>query len=196
MKRTTLIALAALAVLLCGAVQANAQTITYSISQTASGTLGTTPFTDDTVTLTLAGDTSNVVLAEPGLWTNEEGTATVSVDGIGTATVNGFVLAADYQYINPSFAALETEGGILATVNDDFSTYNLQTAIGPLSGDDPYFEEGFTLNTTAGELTLNSVGANSTFTAITETTTPEPGSLMLMGTALVGLAMLLRRRLL
>ena len=49
-----------MAALFCSVTQVKANTITYSLSTTASGSLGGSPFTNAPVTVTLTGDTANV----------------------------------------------------------------------------------------------------------------------------------------
>src|SRR5579862_9758357 len=86
MKRATFTMFAA--AVLCSVTQVRADSITYSLTTTASGTLGASSFTDALVTVMLTGNTSNVT-AGPAPHTDvlvNPGTATVSVSGFGTAT--------------------------------------------------------------------------------------------------------------
>ena len=98
MKRATLIL--GLAVLLCGATGAQATPIkiTYTITATATGTLGTQPFTDALVTIEFVGDPSKAHLGAPAahLWVNS-GTGTVTIAGVGTATFTPGPVAFDDQ---------------------------------------------------------------------------------------------------
>ena len=74
---------------LCGCAlggTGRAESITYTEQATASGSLGSTSFTNALVTLTFAGDTANVTQIGQGEFANSTGTATVTVAGIGTAT--------------------------------------------------------------------------------------------------------------
>jgi hypothetical protein len=48
------------AALFCSFTQVQASPITYTITTTATGTLGASPFTDAAITLTLTGNTSAV----------------------------------------------------------------------------------------------------------------------------------------
>ena len=82
---------------------------------------------------------------------------------------------------------------VLDTYDAAFGAYNLTTAIGPITNTS-FIRPDITFNTTLGGLNLQSTG-NSTFTASTGTATPEPGSLVLLGTGVVGLLGSLRRRL-
>jgi hypothetical protein len=76
------------AALFCSVTQVQGSLITYSLSATATGTLGGAPFTNALVTVTLTGNTSNVVDG-PAPFNNylvDSGAATVSIAGLGTAT--------------------------------------------------------------------------------------------------------------
>ena len=183
---------------------AHATSITYSLTTTASGTFGGSPFTNAQVTLTLTGDTANVVPG-PTPYTDvvvNPGTATVNVSGLGTGTFTDSILIVDTLsdltiFGVPAVLILDntTNTGIVLQTGSAFTTYDLLTSLGPLSGTGgvasgsaitPVFP------TTAGDLTWTvgqSLG-DSTFTAVT--TTPEPGTFVLVGSGLM--AALARRR--
>ena len=193
------------AVLLCPVNQVQASPITYSLTSTATGTLGASSFTNAAVTVTLTGDISNV-MPGPAPFTDivvNSGAATVSVPGLGTGTFTDPVVilstlndASATNFGVPAVLILdETSGtGILVQTGSIFSTYDLRGPLGPLSGTGgvasgshitPIFP------TTAGNLTWaigQSLGT-STFTAVT---TPEPGTWVLLGSGLV--AVIARRR--
>lgn len=199
----TRLVLAVAAVVLLGSVtQIQASPITYTLSSAVSGTLGGSSFTDALVTVTLTGDTANVKPG-PAPFTDvvvNSGSATVDVSGIGTATFTDAIEVVDTLTDTvllgaPVVLILDgtTGTGILLETGSTFTTYNLRSSFGPLSGTGgvasgshitPIFA------TTAGALTW-SVGqplGTATFTAIA---TPEPGTLELLG---AGLAALVWRR--
>ncbi|MGA2606729.1 MAG: hypothetical protein ABSH01_04640 [Terriglobia bacterium] len=157
MKKT--LSLLALGVLLCGAVQAKAETITYTVQDTVSGTLDSNSFFDALVTVAFTGDTANV-WGGAIFWEIDVGTATVDIAGIGAATFTDAMFAFD----NPSGAAGIGDnicsgcgGSVLDTFNSAFGSYDLMSAIGPLSGD-VYFRPDLSYGTTAGLLNFSSAG--------------------------------------
>jgi hypothetical protein len=194
MKRTNLILLVAAALLFCGARQANADAITYTESGTATGSIGATNFTDALVTITFAGDMTDVSGAS-GLFTNPVGTATVTIAGIGSAAFTDSL----YVFVNQPYSVVGISDSTLDDIldifgNSAFSTYGLTTSIGPLTGLSG-FNPGSTYGTSAGLLEFDTMSDNSTFAAAT-TAVSEPSSLVFLGVALAGLLMLRRGRLL
>jgi hypothetical protein len=169
----------ALVAAICGASLIHAGTIVYTETATASGSLGSSIFSNALLTITLTGDTANVTGAS-GFFTNTVGTATVNVSGIGLATFTSALDAFDNQTFTPTAAAGIGEvgsGSILDTFDSAFTSYALQTAIGPIT-DASFVNSSVSASTSLGALNLTSAG-NSTFTATTGV--PEPAGFALLG---------------
>ncbi len=191
-KYQFLIMLLVLALVTFGASQTFASTITYTEQAVVSGSLGNNFFNNSLVTLTLVGDTANVT-GSAGFFQNLVGTFTVDVASVGMATFTDPMEVFDNQgSIAAGFGDLALAGSVLDTFDAAFATYDLTTAIGPITNS-PFIRPDLSFPTTLGGFNIQSSG-NSTFTASTGTATPEPGSLVLLGTGLVGLFGSLRRK--
>ena len=174
---------------------AGAAPITYTETATATGTLGGTAFTNSQVTVSFAGDTSGITSIAPGVLINPAGITTVTVAGLGTATLTGGAAAADDQAFGGAGIGAEGSGPpstgqvgpplILGTNAAAFTTYDLTTAIGPVTGPST-IAAGSSVQTSNGAFVLNSAG-EATFTAITVgSAVPEPVSIALLGAGLLG----------
>jgi hypothetical protein len=174
--------------------------LTYTVSGTASGQLGTTAFTNALVTFAATADTSNIVNVpiNGGTFVVTATSATVNVAGIGTATITSPIEA--YDLPGNAQAGLEITATPLTSfqaltgmVLPAFASYNLATPIGPLSGNGFIGNVPGSLQTTSGQLTIPILNTFLTFTAAA--TVPEPSSLVLTATAgLIGLACAWGRR--
>ena len=154
------------------AAPAAASPIEYTETATGSGTLNSTAFTNDLITITAFGDTTGVITVVPapgGFFVNPGVVATVTVSGVGSDTLpNAVVFVFQGPPLGPSagFADSVQNAAILDTVDSAFSTYALNTAIGPITG--PNFGQSSTATGSGGSFQISSPPGlvNSTFTAV------------------------------
>jgi hypothetical protein len=192
--RTLIIALVLLGTLLWTSSPALADSVTYTETDVATGSLGGTSFSDALVTITLLGDTST---STTGIFGALEvfGPATVTVDGIGTASFTDSLAAFDTSIFGAA-GILDSSLGpygldVLDTIDPTFGTYDLTTDVGPISGFSLFnADSGFA--TTDGNFVLTSDSGTSTFSALTAV--PEPCSLSLIGVGLSGLFLARRKK--
>ena len=196
MRMVPLIRTAALIVAFLGFVPfAHAAPITYVQTGTASGMLGATSFADAFVTVTVTGDTTNVIPEPFGPFDCafcfvNVGTTTVEIPGVGTATVTdptGIWVFGQPVDIDDDPTTPELPAVIIGTVDEPPATdsftglagtgamalleYDLTTSIGPISsallGGVGYPTDLF-VNTNLGALVFTSnisSDAQGTFTA-------------------------------
>jgi PEP-CTERM motif len=197
-----------------GSSIAHADLITLTVSQVATGTLGDLPFSNERVTFTGSFTTEalaacqdisspNFCVEDPGLISLDETAGlmntSVSIDGLGVfGTESNY--AAELFYSGNFADATNIEGFSIGDVEGrlflptgnlalgDNCFINLDPSVCPL-----------TAFTTGGDLTLSSVSEESATRSLeitSETPIPEPGTLTLLSTGLIGAAGILRRRLL
>ncbi len=168
-----------------------ASTITYTEQITASGTIGSAAFEDALLTLMFTGDTSNVT-GGSGFFTIDATGTTISISGIGSGTVtdSGIEVFVNQGAVAAGFGS--AQGSILDTFDNAFGTYDLTTAIGPIT-DTNFIRPDLTFATTLGGLNIAS-GGDSTFTASTGVPEPMSAGLVALGLAIVAGAPYKRNR--
>jgi hypothetical protein len=180
---------------------ARAEAITFIETATATGSLGGQSFANALVTLTATGDTANVLtdgfqsaemsvpldLTIAGVGSTEFTDPIIVVFNGHTGPNEAYGFGDTYPNIVEGYAILSTFVPYTGTF------YDLQSAIGPIDGVALY-NSGILFNTVAGGFEITTA-ENATFQAVTPAATPEPSSLMLLGTGVLGFARVMRRRL-
>ena len=204
--------------LLASGVTAKADPITVTVTDSAYVTnLNLTsnpgPFFPE-VTVTFTGDTSNLIYNSTGyigtigrgmpIYGDPlyyiPGTATIQVESLGTFAIEGPVEFFDNQVTSiAGISTTTTSGGdgdiILATENAAFTSYTGATSIGPLSGAASPLETGFYTSDGYTVLLPSSyTGVDAAPSTLTAAVTPEPSSIALLGTGMLGIAGVVRKR--
>jgi hypothetical protein len=178
---------------------ASATPITFIHSGFGSGTLAGTSFTSTAFTITASADTANVQSCSGSCSFIDHSSVSIDIAGLGvfdflTATRTFFVDASDIVgFSRAGVNGLDLYNG---PINAALDGYDLVSSIGPVSGIGQLLQwtSGFgVVDTNGGVLVFANGSSDGTFQAITKGTVPEPGTLALVGTLLLGLAALRRR---
>jgi hypothetical protein len=132
--------------------------VTYVFSGPATGSLGSTPFTNAQVTVTGTADTANIVLIGPVTPCVNLTGVTIAIAGVGTTTAIGPNLLFDFQG-GPRWGFENGTCNVngqtwLGVSNGQAATYGLATSIGPTTGTQDFANS---TPTAAGSLTFTSV---------------------------------------
>jgi len=187
------------------AVGARAETITYTFSAVASGTLRTfagttTSFTDRALVVTIPTDTNNIDTTRFGLGvpaTHNLVRGFVSIDGVGSSPFNDLLYVFDNQGgASIGFGDL-THNDLFTIVNTTagLGAYGLVTALGPIGGrtGTEVWRQFNSVIFDFGAITLTRDLQNVSFqAALAAVPEPQTWGLMLAGLGFVGA--LARRR--
>ena len=190
-----------------------ADTVSLSITELASGTLGSQPFTNQDVTFTGTfsskqllncsieddcesdgiGDYTLFDVTFPGVTTTL--VTTITVGGLGTYAANSGNNIIEFYYGRGSLTSIVPYEGIDTNGRLYFPTNSLDVT--DCEGDFPSYYCPLYAFTSGGNLVLSSVSDTyTTSTTVTgDSTVPEPSTLALLATGVAALSELSRRRL-
>jgi hypothetical protein len=169
-----------------------ASPITFTISTSGSGTLGSLVFTDATIIFTAVTDTTfilngPIVIGDAGNQTSSPmGTDTITLLGLNTWTMSDPTFFYDdrtmgvvgFEDLDES---IDTDLNVLDISGTPFSSYDLKSSLGPISDPLVFGSGNFTGPTSGGILSFTTNSTNASFQAVTTSASaPEPGSLGLM----------------
>lgn len=197
MQRNTrflLPALLSFAAILAAATPASAAPITYIFEGTTSGSLDGVDFEDESFTITALADTDNIDASD----------GPIVVHDAVTIELLGMVL----DVFTRTTTWVNTGGGLVGFGNDErefdlligpfdpiFETWDLASPVGPITGRGFISEGGDRIATSGGQLdVVDDFDTQITFTAVTAAEVPEPGTLILIGGALLLSVRRFRRR--
>ncbi len=185
-----------IALFLAIAATALAGPITLTFSGVATGTFGTTRFTNQPFTVSSTGDTSAAFVTSGPDYNLPAIGAVINIAGFSAATFTDATSWIDPQGSGDIIfndATLNTEILGFTELFAGLENYQFQTSIGPVSGGFAFipdvFENFQNIPTSQGLLTIDSTSANVFTAAI-----PEPASVWLFAAGLAALLFVRNRR--
>ena len=191
-KLTARVVLLSAAFVLVFGVTAFADPILITHTGTGSGSLAGNPFTTTAFTISGVGDTTNRIISGAGYYIDLT-SATIEIVGVGNLTfVTGTRVFVNNNVGLVGFARSGGSDLLDGPSSSAFLSWDMLTSIGPISGNGTLLQWSFpAVITDQGTLRFDNGSTATTFQA---TVTPEPGSLVLLGTGLGALGIVLRKR--
>jgi hypothetical protein len=184
------------AALALAATGAHAWPAVYTLSGTGfDGSFNGTPFTDESFTITMYANTSEIVDIAGNEHIDPFDLVTITLNGIGTYTLSDpMALYGGTSSTEIAFDQYEPSFRNIFLWGLD-STVDLEHSFGPV-GSQPFLESiGDVIPTSGGDLQFDLlVGTGPTLTLEGTVTTPEPAAWALMLTGFAGLGAALRGR--
>jgi hypothetical protein len=177
---------------------ADADQIQFTQTGTGSGTLGGTPFSNLSFTISAIGDTSNIFPdPHPGVdaLNVDNDSASITLGNLGTFQfTSGTKFFVNHGNLTVGFSRAVAPGNDLynGPTDSSFATWDMTTSIGPISGIGRLFQwlaaglDNPAVTTTGGDLIFDdAMDIPVTFTATV--TVPEPSTLALLTLGALGL---------
>jgi hypothetical protein len=137
--------------------------ITYTMRGVATGSLGTTEFSDATFAVTAVADTATVNSLAPGVPCIDPGEATISIGGLGTESITTPISIAGnaaWQLVAIARGHCIESGPMWTNGrNPTLGNYDLATGLPPVTLEMPSAPPGIFLETSRGMLVLRGVAA-------------------------------------
>lgn len=166
-------------------VAAKASTITFTDVTTASGTIGSTSFVGDLITISAVADTSDIVPIGGGFFVDDN-SASITIGSLGTFTfTTGTRFFVDGGEVGFSRSSATGADLIDGPNNSAFSSWDMLSSIGPITGIGAIFQWNNVqcpscgtlpaVVTNGGTLVLDNGSPDVTFSAQVGTSAvPEP----------------------
>lgn len=161
--------------------------ITFTDITTATGTIGSTSFTNDSITISAVADTSAIQSDSQGFFVNNT-SASVTIGGVGTfsfITGTRFFVNNTGQEVGFSRAGISGSDLIDGPINPAFSSWNMLTSIGPFTGGGGILQWELSPVLTSG----------GTLVLVNSAPVAEPSTFLLFGIGLLGLGWFARGKL-
>jgi len=180
------------------AFAAHAEPITFTETLTGSSYYGPSAGVTEPITITGYGDTSNVVYSSADdEYTLLLSSATVQMGSGPVETFTGSVEAFEADGFIAGFEQLSPLDVNIAAVDgfdDPFTNYALNSSISVTDG--TQVPASYTLfNTTGGSFDFATFSTTATFSSTVPPAVPEPSSLVLLATGMLGITEGMRRKL-
>ncbi len=176
--------------LVLAASSSYASPISFTESVLGSGSLNGVAFSDQLITLSGTGDTSNATVGSPDTLTLSS--AAVQVGGSTSSFTDTIDVFSESGLVG---FAVYSGDDILDTASGRFEGYDLTTAVSGTVANS-IINSGVGFATTGGTFVIQSTSGDDTFTATTGLApTPEPSALVMLATGFAGVLGIARRRL-